>query len=97
MLCRELAAAAQEEKNPIESNAEVFSDEANVGDKNGQSATLDALPAVKKPDGSTAFSSIYQKDSYLLFRALCKLSMKGLNEEGTHVQSSNDPIALQNK
>eukprot|EP01038_Epipyxis_sp_PR26KG_P008429 gene8429-11403_t len=43
---------------------------------------------------TASFPSIYHKDSYLLFRALCKLSMKGLNEE---TSSSNDQIALQNK
>ena len=31
--------------------------------------------------GSMVFPSIYHKDAYLLFRALCKLSMKGLSEE----------------
>ena len=42
-----------------------------------------------------SFKSIYQKDSYLLFRALCKLSMKGLTEENSAI--SNDNILLQNK
>lgn len=50
-----------------------------------------------KDNSQHEFSSIYQRDSYLLFRALCKLSMKGLNEEGSSIQSANDPIALQNK
>lgn len=38
------------------------------------------------------FPSPYHKDAYLLFRALCKLSMKGLNEDG-----QPEAIALQNK
>ena len=41
---------------------------------------------------SSSFSSIYQKDCYLLFRALCKLSMKGQSDD-----RNNDSIALQNK
>lgn len=40
------------------------------------------------------FSSVFQKDAYLLFRALCKLSMKGTNENTT---GSGDNILLQNK
>jgi hypothetical protein len=40
------------------------------------------------------FPSIQHKDAFLIFRALCKLSMKGLQDDsGTH----SDPIALQNK
>lgn len=41
-----------------------------------------------------AFPSILHKDAFLLFRALCKLSMKGLHDEAGAQQ---DPIALQNK
>lgn len=41
-----------------------------------------------------AFSDIYQKDSYLLFRALCKLSMKGISDEN---YSTTDSIIHQNK
>lgn len=41
------------------------------------------------------FPSVLHKDAFLIFRALCKLSMKGLQDEtgGSH----SDPIALQNK
>lgn len=42
--------------------------------------------------GNALFPSVYHKDAYLLFRALCKLSMKGLNEDG-----QPEAIALQNK
>jgi brefeldin A-inhibited guanine nucleotide-exchange protein len=41
-----------------------------------------------------AFPSILHKDAFLLFRALCKLSMKGLHDDAGAQQ---DPIALQNK
>lgn len=40
------------------------------------------------------FLSIYHKDAYLTFRAICKISMKGLHDESG---SQYDPIALQNK
>jgi hypothetical protein len=43
---------------------------------------------------SETFSSIYQKDAYLLFRALCKLSMKGSSDDAV---GYNDNILLQNK
>lgn len=46
-------------------------------------------------DKSMSFPSILHKDSFLIFRALCKLSMKGLHDESGSSQS--DPIALQNK
>jgi hypothetical protein len=42
------------------------------------------------------FPSIAHKDAFLLFRALCKLSMKGLHEND-ELGSISDPIALQNK
>lgn len=44
---------------------------------------------------SLVFRSIYHKDAYLLFRALCKLSMKGLSEETQYAHT--DAIPLQNK
>lgn len=44
---------------------------------------------------SLVFPSVYHKDAYLLFRALCKLSMKGLSEEAQYAHS--DAIPLQNK
>ncbi len=43
-----------------------------------------------------AFPSILHKDAFLIFRALCKLSMKGLHESDDSGTPS-DPIALQNK
>jgi len=46
------------------------------------------------PPSAHIFPSILHKDAFLLFRALCKLSMKGLQDESG---SPNDPMALQNK
>jgi brefeldin A-inhibited guanine nucleotide-exchange protein len=48
----------------------------------------------KTSDKDMTFVSIYHKDTFLLFRALCKLSMKGLHDDSG---SQSDPIALQNK
>lgn len=41
-----------------------------------------------------SFDSPYQKDAYLLFRALCKLSTKGFQDESAH---STDAVIHQNK
>lgn len=40
------------------------------------------------------FPSIHHKDAFVLFRAICKLSMKGIHDEAS---SQSDPISLQNK
>ena len=72
----------------------------NSGDRTGVPSSMmvsNVQQAHEGAGGGAAFSSIYQKDAYLLFRALCKLSMKGLNEEASNSHSSNDPIAMQNK
>lgn len=58
-------------------------DGEDVKDENGAQSNL-----------IEAFSSIYQKDAYLLFRALCKLSMKGSSDDAV---GYNDNILLQNK
>lgn len=42
---------------------------------------------------SQDFASLFHRDSYLVFRALCKLSMKGITEDQT--QDSN--VTIQNK
>lgn len=44
--------------------------------------------------GPDVFTSVYKKDAFLTFRAICKISMKGLHDESG---SQYDPIALQNK
>lgn len=53
-----------------------------------------AESAGKSEASNLSFSSIHHKDAFLLFRALCKLSMKGLHDDSG---TQNDPIALQNK
>lgn len=67
------------------------------------SSTDDIIPphlssAVASASGGSnlQFPSIFHKDAYLLFRALCKLSMKGLNEEVQYAHIT-DAIPLQNK
>lgn len=57
----------------------------------GDSSKIESAAA---PVASMSFPSTLHKDSFLLFRALCKLSMKGLHDD---TGSTSDPIALQNK
>ena len=59
------------------------------------SATGGTPAAAVTTGASLVFSSVYHKDAYLLFRALCKLSMKGLSEETQYAHT--DAIPLQNK
>jgi brefeldin A-inhibited guanine nucleotide-exchange protein len=49
------------------------------------------------PTAAGGFKSIHHKDSYLLFRALCKLSMKGHDGEAVGDDRTSAPIILQNK
>jgi hypothetical protein len=61
------------------------------------SAPLSAEPASAVETTAKAaesFDSPYQKDAYLLFRALCKLSTKGFQDESTN---STDAVIHQNK
>ncbi|OQS02740.1 brefeldin A-inhibited guanine nucleotide-exchange protein, partial [Thraustotheca clavata] len=57
---------------------------------------------------SNAFSSVYQKDAFLLFRSLCRISMRSLAEDAASGSTSNlantglnqgadDPFAFQSK
>lgn len=57
--------------------------------------TTSATTTTSTTGASLVFSSVYHKDAYLLFRALCKLSMKGLSDETQYAHS--DAIPLQNK
>lgn len=57
--------------------------------------SVSPTPAAATTGASLVFSSVYHKDAYLLFRALCKLSMKGLSEETQYAHT--DAIPLQNK
>ena len=47
-------------------------------------------------EGLPSFPSVFHRDSYLVFRALCRLSMRGLHDEADAAISS-DSIALKNK
>lgn len=44
----------------------------------------------------TSFKSVFHRDAFLAFRALCRLSMKGLHDESEDAVHS-DSIALKNK
>lgn len=67
---------------------------AAVSEKSS-SPTPTTNTATAATGASLIFPSVYHKDAYLLFRALCKLSMKGLSEETQYAHS--DAIPLQNK
>ena len=49
-----------------------------------------------RQDSSAQFSSAHHKDAFLLFRALCKLSMKGGPAEGNEADPA-EPISMQSK
>lgn len=76
------------------------SDEQQVTIKDHSQVQVQVPERIAEPiiSGSTsmAFPSIMHKDAFLIFRALCKLSMKGLHESDES-GSLSDPIALQNK
>ncbi len=67
-------------------NAEPFQSDATGDELQDENSHISVNPE--------NFVSVYQKDAYLLFRALCKLSMKGSNDD---VAGYNDNILLQNK
>lgn len=59
-----------------------------------ESGAFDGSSFDVSTNGDDVFPSVYHKDSFLLYRALCKLSMKSLQDDhGT----MTDPIILQNK
>jgi brefeldin A-inhibited guanine nucleotide-exchange protein len=60
-----------------------------------ESASVDTNAPAASASTAMQFSSVYHKDAYLLFRALCKLSMKGLSEDAQY--GRDDAIPLQNK
>lgn len=99
----EVAAALTNENKSL-----AVSTDKGTSNNNTQSTEAAVVPAeadpvrpisVTAPPGSSGaslvFPSVYHKDAYLLFRALCKLSMKGLSEETQYAHS--DAIPLQNK
>ena len=63
----------------------------NASSSNNNSANTNNAVAAAN---TVSFPSIHHKDAFLLFRALCKLSLKGLHDD---TGTMNDPIALQNK
>jgi hypothetical protein len=74
---------------------------ATVADEDSRRDTDVGGPASTARDKESvglgmAFPSILHKDAFLIFRALCKLSMKGLHESDD-TGAPTDPIALQNK
>lgn len=85
---RDETVAADEEKESV-------SDEKAGGVDAGDTtdSTTDTKADPSKP--VEVFPSVLHKDAFLIFRALCKLSMKGLQDETGG--SPSDPIALQNK
>eukprot|EP01031_Cornospumella_fuschlensis_P031816 gene31816-38468_t len=68
-----------------------------------ESAMQTATVELNAPTALSDFPSAFHRDAYLLFRALCKLSMKGLGDEphgggtGAGVVTSSDHIVVQNK
>jgi len=76
-------------------NVKSFSEHSD--DKNGSGEQLENEEGEmngEKFSVSQSFDSIFHRDSYLVFRALCKLSMKGVAEEQAQ-QDSN--VTYQNK
>lgn len=70
---------------------------------NSSSSDAGDLPAAVKSTQAAAaaatpvqFASVQHKDSFLLFRALCKLSMKGLHDDAQESLQA-DAVAMQNK
>lgn len=64
--------------------------------ESSESATTASDEKEDNDDGSNhLFPSPFHKDAFLVFRALCKLSMKGLNDDVN--VDANDQIALQNR
>jgi hypothetical protein len=71
----------------VEANPTAFSDDRPIPEDEDS-------PEDGGASANLAFPSVLHKDTFLIFRALCKLSMKGLQDDGN---SQSDPIALQNK
>ena len=71
--------------------------EAETGDSSAPPA--ESVPkegSWSSSEGLPSFPSVFHRDSYLAFRALCRLSMRGLHDEADAAVSS-DSIALKNK
>ena len=55
------------------------------------------VPSSSLSLGTPEFPSVLHKDAYLLFRALCRLSVKGQYNDGGDPNLPADPVALQSK
>jgi len=55
------------------------------------------VPSSSLSLGTPEFPSVLHKDAYLLFRALCRLSVKGQYNDGSDPSLPADPVALQSK
>lgn len=76
-----------------ENNLNEGSDGHNVNQQVDKSQRITSKMSGDDPsDRSTEFSSILQKDAYLLFRALCKLSAKDMTDD-----SVGDSVSLRSK
>jgi brefeldin A-inhibited guanine nucleotide-exchange protein len=60
------------------------------------SAVMPDTAACLADKDAAQFASVAHKDAFLLFRALCKLSMKGLHDD-SNSGAQTDGVALQNK
>jgi len=60
-------------------------------------AEVDDLPSSSLSLDTPEFPSVLHKDAYLLFRALCRLSVKGQYNDGSDPSLPADPVALQSK
>jgi brefeldin A-inhibited guanine nucleotide-exchange protein len=83
--------SSDEAESPAPPSSAEMGDKTEDAKPNGESASATAAVTAS----NMVFPSVYHKDSYLLFRALCKLSMKGLSEDTQY--SNSDAIPLQNK
>jgi hypothetical protein len=69
--------------------------EGAEGESAGRASS--GLSLSRRGSATGNFLTLNHKDAFLLFRALCKLSMKGLHDNAGDAAQSSDPIALQNK
>ena len=80
---------------PVESQESPSNGKAAPASDSFAPPSAAAAVVTTQQGASLVFRSVFHKDAYLLFRALCKLSMKGLSEEAQYAHT--DAIPLQNK
>lgn len=89
-------------EDPAADPAQPKDQDQNVETDAGESSAPPVESSVPKEgswsssEGLPSFPSVFHRDSYLVFRALCRLSMRGLHDEADAAISS-DSIALKNK